>query len=231
MRAFTPEQKALLRSDAIQANLLATFYLDEGTYYFCDDVFDLNDGTNTYIGANALADGVDVQSGTGLSAESVTLRCDGQRMEQAGIADPARVLRDMLQYLHQQRRVDLKLGLRYVTDRNVNIVLPTYAGKINNCRLVDPAVDEDASDAVPGYLDIELDALAARYSRATFRTRSHEDQLEIDSTDMFFSFVQNAANAESTMYWGKDSPYGNGYRNTVYYQTGSYFAAGLRASL
>ncbi|MEB3061035.1 hypothetical protein VJJ74_07760, partial [Parvimonas micra] len=143
-----------------------------------------------------------IRSGTDLSAESVTLRCDGMRMAQAGIQDPARVLRDIMGYLYQQRRVDLALGLRYADQPNINLLIPIYAGKINNIRLIDPSLDDDKNE-VPGYLDIELDGLAARYSRATYRTRSHADQQEIDPTDQFFSFTQNAANGEQTLFWGK----------------------------
>lgn len=208
MRALTTEQKNLLRSDSLAANLLATFYLDEGTYYFCDDVRDLWDGTHTYIGANAITESVEIRSGTDLSAESVTLTCDGNRMTQFGIEDPARVLRDILGYLHQQRRVDCAIGFRYDYSPDVNLVIPVGALKINNCRLVDAEVPVQGNDAITAQLLITLDALSARYSRATNRTRSHADQLEIDATDMFFSYLAAATETESTIYWGKNAPYG-----------------------
>ena len=207
MRAFTAAQKQLLRSGSVVANLLATFYLDAGTYRFCDDVDNLYNGFDTYLGANSLAESVEITSGSDMAAERVTLRCDGQRMTQAGIPDPAAVLAQMMDYLHQQRRVDLALGLRYPDQAEINITIPIYAGKINHLMLVDPELSQDATSAEPGYLDIVLDSLAVRYGRAAFRTRSHQDQLEIDPEDNFYSFVQDAANTEYTLYWGKDAPY------------------------
>jgi hypothetical protein len=208
-RALTTAQRALLRASAIKVNLIATLYLDAGTYRFCDDIDDLSDGTNTWIGANALTDSVDIRSGTDLSAEGATLICDGQRMAQFGIADPARVLKDMLGYLNHQRRVDLAFAIRYPTDRNIGLTIPVAAMKINNCRLIDPASEVTSENAVYGRLEINLDSLAARYQRATFRVRSNTDQLEIDPTDKFFSFTENAVQAERTIYWGKNAPYGS----------------------
>lgn len=218
MRAFTSEQRAMLRSEAVSANLLLTFYLDEGIFRFSDDVVDLYNGSHTYIGANALAGQVEIKSGKDLAAESVTIRCDGQRMTEAGIEDPAKVLSEMLDYLHQQRRVDMALGLRYPDQRQINLTIPLLAAKINNCVLVDPSIDQESEEQISGYLDINLDALASRYSRATFRTRSHADQHEIDPDDDFFSFTQDASNAEQTIYWGKASPYAS---------SGAVFAGGV----
>lgn len=206
MRAFTAAQKALLRSEHIKGNLLATFYLDEGVFRFCDDHVDLSDGTYTYIGASALSDAAEVRSGTDLAAESTTLVVDGNRMAQAGIPDPAHVLRDIMAYLFQQRRVDYALGLSYPTSQEVSLVIPLYAGKINSIRLVDPEIDAEADEPVFGRLEIVLDSLAARYSRATWRTRSQEDQHEIDPTDDFFSYTVDAVNSERQLYWGKATP-------------------------
>lgn len=208
MRLFTAEQQALLAKDKLRAHLLVAFFLDEGTYRFCDDVLDLSDGTNTWIGASALVSGIEFTSGSGLAAEPITLVCDGNRMAQAGIDDPAAVLRDILGYLHRQRRVDTFLGLGDINSEEVNIVIPLAAMKINYAQLVDEKVDLLSGEETVSKLNIVLDSLASRYSKATFRTRSHEDQLEIDPTDNFFSFTQNASMTESTLYWGKASPNG-----------------------
>jgi hypothetical protein len=211
-RAFTAPQKALLRSPDLKVNALATFYLDQGTYRFCDDNsgFDLSDGTNTFIGANSLADTPEVRGSSALSAESVTLMLDGNRMTQAGIQDPARVLKDILGYLHQQRRVDWALGFRYSYSQIINLTIPAYAGKINSVRLIDRELDffDEPSPRTVSYLEIVLDSLASRYGRATNRTRSHQDQLEIDPTDNFYSHTIDVALNERTLYWGKDSPFG-----------------------
>lgn len=209
MRALTSPQRALLRSGRARANLLADFYLDEGTYRFCDDTRDLKNGATVYIGANALADSVTISSGQDLSAEGVTLTCDGNRMAQAEIADPAGVLRNIMNYLHQQRRVDFQLGLSYPEEENITLAIPVYAGKINSVRLVDADIEFDSDEPVSSRLEIQIDSLATRYGRATFRTRSQSDQHEIDPTDNFYSYVTDAVNNERLLYWGKRAPGGS----------------------
>lgn len=210
-RSLTSGQKALLRSPDLQLNTLATFYLDEGTYRFCDDIsgFDLSDGVNTYVGANALAEAAEIRSSQDLQAESTTLILDGNRMAQAGVDDPARVLRDIMGYLYQQRRVDYALGFRYSYSQTINLVIPVYAGKINSVRLIDKEIEYSLEGSrVASQLEIVLDSLAMRYRRATNRTRSHEDQLEIDPTDEFYSYTVNIAVNEKSIFWGKQAPLG-----------------------
>jgi hypothetical protein len=209
-RAFTNAQRALLRAPAVRIRLLATFYLDAGTYRFTDDVLDVVAGGQTYIGASALTESIEVRSGADLAAEPITLICDGNRMEQHGIQDPARVLSDIMGYLHQQRRVDFAYGLSYPEETVVNLMIPIAAMKINHVRLVDQQLDLLAEEPVAARLEIVCDSLAMRYGRSTYRTRSHADQQEIDSSDMFFSFTQDAAQAEKTIYWGKKAPRGGG---------------------
>lgn len=212
-RSFTTEQKALLRSPDLQMNMLITFYLDEGTYRFCDEAsgFDLTNGVDTWIGANALAEASEIRSSSDLQAEGVTLTLDGNRMAQYGVDDPARVLRDILGYLYQQRRVDYALGFRYSYSNELNLIIPAYAGKINSARLVDKEIggpEEEGGSTTSSSLEITLDSLAMRYRRASNRTRSHEDQLEIDPTDMFYSYTVNIAVNERSVFWGRDAPYG-----------------------
>lgn len=209
MRFLTQAQKNLVRADSVDARLLATFYLDEGTFRFCDDTHDVSDGVNTYIGANALTDTIEVRSGRDLSAEPVTLVCDGNRMADFGIADPARVLNDMLGYLHTQRRIDFALGLMPPTSKDVQLIIPLYAGKINYARLVDEDMNFIPEAASTSKLEIVIDGLATRYNRATFRTRTDADQREIDPTDAFFSFVDDSIEQEGKLYWGRDAPRGN----------------------
>lgn len=213
-RAFTTSERALLRSPDLQVNVLATFYLDQGIYRFCDEQagFDLTDGLNTYIGANALMDTVEIRNTANLTAEQVTLLLDGNRMAQAGVADPARVLSDILGYLYQQRRIDWAFAFRYTYSTTVNMIVPAYAGKINSCRLIDHEIgfpDAEGARTVSN-LEIVLDSLAARYNRSTNRLRAHNDQLEIDSTDMFYSHTVDVAQNERTLYWGKAAPFGGG---------------------
>ena len=215
MRLLTAPQQALLSQSAIRAHLLIAFYLDQGTYRFCDDVVDLFDGTNTWIGASSILSEVEFTAGLGLAAEPITLICDGQRMVQAGITDPAAVLRDILGYLHRQRRVDTFLGLGALNSEEINLVIPITAMKINYAQLVDERLDPLGDSETVSKLKIVLDSLASRYSRAPFRTRSHEDQKEIDATDNFFSFVQNASQTESTLYWGKNGPAGLSTRGGI----------------
>ncbi len=217
-RALTAPQKALLRSPDLQMNVLATFYLDEGTYRFCDEVagYDLTDGVNTWIGANALAEAAEIRSSQDLQAESVTLVLDGNRMAQYGIDDPARVLSDIMGYLYQQRRVDYSFAFRYSYSNTINLIIPAYAGKINSVRLIDKEIGYDTDGSrVNSQLEIVLDALALRYRRATNRTRSQEDQLEIDPTDQFYSFTVNIAVNEKSIYWGKDAPFASARSNNI----------------
>lgn len=222
-RGFTTVEKALLKSPDLAVNLLATFYLDEGTYRFCDEItgFDLFDGVNTYIGANTFADAVEIRMTSDMQAEQVTLLLDGNRLTQAGVADPARVLSDILGYLYQQRRVDFAFGFRYNYSTMVTMVVPVYAGKINSARLIDKSIDYPDNDdfRTTSQLEIVLDALAARYGRATMRLRAHNDQKELDSTDQFYSHTVDVAMNERTLYWGKNSPFGSG---TTYPRSSSY---------
>lgn len=217
MRSFTTPQKTLLRSPNIKARLLVTFFLDEGTYRFCDDVIDYSDGVNTYIGASALSDTFEVRSGSSLSAEPITIIVDGNRMAQYGITDPARVLRDMLAYLHTQRRVNCAIGFAYASENVINLSIPLAAMKINAFRLIDTKFGEESiggnGTEATSKLEITLDSLASRYNRAAFRMRSNDDQLEIDPTDKFFSYVSDAIASEGKLYWGKASPFGPGFTN------------------
>lgn len=212
-RSFTSDERILLRSPNIKGRFLLTFYLDEGTYRFCDDVEDLSDGTNTYIGASALAQCSDIRSSGNLAAEPVTLVIDGTRIGASGFTDPASLFRDILALKLHQRRVDIHLGIAYADSATLTLVKPIYAGKINNARVVDPKLDfsPEGMQEGPGNLEITLDSLASRYGRVSGRTRSHADQQEIDPTDMFFSFIQSMAQSRD-LYWGKKGPNGeNGY--------------------
>jgi hypothetical protein len=213
-RAFTTPQLELLRSPDLQVNVLATFFLDEGTYRFCDEQsgFDLFDGVNTWLGANAFAEAAEIRSTTEMAAEQVTLLLDGNRMTQAGIADPARVLSDILGYMYQQRRVDYAFSFRYSYSSQINMIIPAYAGKINYARLLDKelAYPVEGAETTVSYLEIVLDSLAMRYGRASFRLRAHNDQLELDPTDQFYSHTLDVAMRERTLYWGKKAPFGSG---------------------
>lgn len=211
MRAFNDDIRNLLRAPNLKVNLLVAFYLDSGTYRFCDDHINVTDGEYTWIGASALAESVEVKSGKDLAAEPVTLMLDGNRMAQYGVADPARVLRDILGYLYQQRRVDFLYGFRYAAEPNINLRIPAYAGKINYCRLIDPSIDpfnDGTGEPQQPKLEILLDALASRYGRTTFRLRTQSDQHEIDPNDDFFSFVGDIERGEQSLYWGKKNPSG-----------------------
>lgn len=229
-RAFSGPEKALLRSPDLQVNVLATFFLDAGTYRFCDEQsgLDLSDGVNTYIGASAFAEATEIRATAALQAESITLLLDGNRMTQAGVADPARVLADIMGYMHQQRRVDYAFGFRYSYSSTINLTVPAYAGKINTCRLMDREMSypQDENFRTATYLEIVLDSLAARYNRATFRLRAHEDQKELDPTDNFYSHTVDVAMNERTLYWGKKSPFGGtGLVSNV--GTGGSYTGGL----
>ncbi len=206
---FTEEQATLLRSANIKARLFTTWYMDSGTYFYCDDVFDMTYDGDVYVGANAIASAGDIRSGNGgATSESVTLTIDGARLNDAGVDDPAELFQAILGLPLANRRVDLSLGLGYPDDQEVTLMIPLYRGKINSARLIDDPVPfgDSAGSQTKSSLEIVLDSYAARYNWVVGRTRTHEDQLEIDPEDDFFSFVSDNLRAESTLYWGKKNP-------------------------
>lgn len=209
-RALTTPQRDLLRSPSLRVRVLVTFYLDSGTYRFCDDVEDMYNGAYTYVGASSIAELSEVRSGADLAAEGCTMTIDGNKFTQAGSGDPGAILRQMLDALYHQRRVDWAFGFGYIDSQDINLTIPAYAGKINTARLIDETVDlSGSSPPVQSKLEVTLDSLAMRYQRATFRTRSDADQREISSVDAFFSFTADASNSERTLFWGKASPNGS----------------------
>lgn len=232
---LTGPQRTLLRAPELKARLLSTWYMDDGTYRYCDDPYDMVyfDGVSdiTWIGASALASATDIRmSGTGFAAEPVTITIDGTRMSQIGFSDPAAFFQLILQLPLTNRRVDLAYGLSYPDSEKIGMIMPVYAGKINAPRLLDPRLNDlGSADSQPQTkLEITLDSLALRYQWATGRTRSHEDQLEIDSTDMFFSYVQNSLRKQATLYWGKATPAGAGGWQPVFNYNSTNFSVNLR---
>lgn len=216
-RSFTSDQLALLEGGQLKARLLVTIILDSGTYYFCDDVYDLSDGTITYIGASALISATDITSGNALSSEGCTLVIDGTRLTQTGFTDPAGLFRSILGEKYQGRRVNLALGLAPIDSQNITLIVPLYAGMVNNIKIVEDAIDflngsssgTDPASVQPSQpqMIITLDSIARRYQRATFRTRSHNDHLQLwGGTDLFYSFVDSVVQNEKILYWGGRPP-------------------------
>ena len=231
-KAFTSDERLLLRSGLVKVRWLFTFFLDTGTYYFCDDVEDLTYSGQVYIGASALAAVSDIKSASGLASESITLIIDGTRVGASGYTDPASLFRDILTLKLHQRRVNIDVGIAPIDSFDLTIKKPAYAGKINNARIVDPKLELSANplDPTTGNLEIVLDSLSHRYNRQTGRTRSHADQQEIDPTDMFYSFVQDTVQKSNELYWGKASASGqNGLitSGTPYGGGGAYSVGGL----
>lgn len=207
MRFLTEDQKLMLRSDRLHANVLVTFFLDEGSFFFCDDVDDLTDGADTWIGASALVNSSEIKASSSLAAEGVTLLVDGTRMSDAGVTDPAAVLRSLFTSKFHQRRVDIDFGFRYADSETIQLIIPMYAGKINYARLVDSAGGFATEPSAESKLEIQLDSLAMRYKRVSYRTRSHEDHMQLtEGADQFFSYVAGSKAIENTLYWGKAAP-------------------------
>jgi hypothetical protein len=222
-RALNSDQQALLQSGNLKVNWLATFLLDEGdggTFYFCDDWCDLTDSVTNpdsptvYIGASALCAVADIVSSKPYAAESVDITLDGTRLAQTGFTDPAALFRDILGLNLHQRRVNFALGVSSPGTNNIQLIIPIYAGKINNARMTVDQVDissiagSGAATQQPVKLMITLDSLAMRYQWSAGRTRSHHDQLEIDPNDLFFSFVNDTIANERNLYWGVNPPAG-----------------------
>lgn len=205
-RLLTTEQRALLRSSDLKANLMITMWLDAGPVRFCDDIEDITYLGDTWVGASVLINSTEIRAGNALSAEGVTLVLDGNRLYQAGISDPAAILGSLFQVHYTQRRVDLGYGFSANGETEVQLYINAYAGKINSARLLHEASDVDASDPSAARLEVVLDALAARYNRRNYRTRSHADQQQIKPGDMFFSFVNSTVQNEAKIYWGKKAP-------------------------
>lgn len=203
---LTTEQRALLNSDNIKARVLSTWYMDHGTYRYCDDHEDITLGADTWIGASALAACSEIKSGTNMAAEPVTLTLDGTRMYQAGFGDPAAFFRLILELPLPNRRVDIDLALGYADQGGYLFKLPMFAGKINGVKLEDPQANMETGEPQQSKLTIQLDALSIRYGWTTHRVRAHMDQQEIDPDDMFFSFVHENQRNETTLYWGKKAP-------------------------
>ena len=222
-RSFTTGALALISGSALMARWLVTFYLDGGTYYFCDDWNDLSDGTNTYIGASALAGAANIVSSGPFAAESVVLTIDGTRLSQSGFTDPASLFRSILALNLSQRRVDISMGFAAVGSTSISLNVPVYAGKINFAKIEDEQVDLSSASSASGAqtpckLTIQLDSLAMRYQWINNRVRSHQDQLEIDSTDNFFQFVSDTIAQDRNLYWGKAAPtvITQAYPSTIY---------------
>lgn len=207
-RALTNTQRRLLRGSVLKIRLLVSFYMDDGAYHFCDDVEDLVCEDTKYIGANGLASCTDIRSGSGLSAEPVSLIVDGSRLNATGYDDPAGFFRSILSLKLHQRRVDISLGIGSIDSFDLLFKRPVYAGKINNARIVDAKLNLESTRMEPsvGNLEITLDSLASRYGRVTARTRSHADQQQLDPTDKFFIFVQGMVQSSHQLYWGKQDP-------------------------
>lgn len=208
--SLTTDQRNLLRASNIRVRLLSTWYMDDGTYRFCEDINDITIGAETWLGASALASVSDIKSGnSGMAAEPVKIVVDGVRMSQAGFTDPAEFFRTILAVPLSNRLVDLDLAVGYHDSESYILKLPLFAGKINNAKITEPAVNlTDGKPAEPS-LEILLDSLAMRYSWVTGRTRSHQDQLDIDPTDMFFSYTHDNIRNEQLLYWGKKGPLTN----------------------
>lgn len=211
-RILDDTQRALLRADNVAARALVTFHMDDGDHRYCDDINDVQDPDgNIYVGASALASASDIKSGTGFSAEQVTLTIDGTRLHAAGFTDPAALFRMILELPLHNRRVDIAYGLSYIDSQQIQLVLPAYAGKINFVKVVAPQVGfeslPESQEQLPQQnLQITLDSLAIRYTWITGRTRSNADQQEIFPGDTFFQYVGDAVLNESTLYWGKKNP-------------------------
>jgi hypothetical protein len=210
-RVLTAPQRALLRAPEVQMRMLFTLYLDSGTYRYCDDVMDVVDsvsagGPYTYLGASALAEVSEITSGSNLAAEPITLTIDGNRLPTGGGTDPASVLRNIQAQIYPQRRTQLSIGLSY-PGQSILLVIPAHAGRINHTRLIEPGHDLGAEARTQqAKLEIVIDSLALRYGRKTNRTRSHNDQLELDPTDDFYKFTMDAIMNERTLFWGKKDP-------------------------
>lgn len=212
MRFFTLDQLALIRSSGFRANMLITLRLDEGWVRLCDSVDDitLGDGPSaiTWIGASVLLDSTEIKASSPLTAESVTITLDGNRLYEAGVTDPGFIMNSFLNTKYTQRRVDFAYAIFPMDSTEASILFRAYSGKINYAKLVHSQMDEDSADGGYAKLEIYLDALASRYRRATYRTRSAEDQNEIYGGDKFYNLVTAAAQQEQSLWWGRKAPTG-----------------------
>lgn len=214
-RSFTQEQLDLLYSSEVKLRLLATFILDEGTYRFCDDPEDITAFGFTYIGASALAQASDIRSSAPYAAESVTITCDGTRLSEMGMSDPAVLFQMIITYLLSNRQVNLAWGLAYPESTDCIIVIPLYGGKINNVKITDPQLNfgdltAGGAKATPqSKLVITLDSLAGRYQYNSDRLRAQQDQQEILPGDNFFAYVGSTVANQHNLYWGMKTPTGS----------------------
>lgn len=212
---LTTEQRALLRRPDLRFRLLTTWYMDDGTHRLCEDVEDITIDGVTWLGASALASVTEIKSGSGgTAAEPIKFIIDGTRMFQAGFEDPAEFFRTILSVPLSNRLVDLELAIAGSDSETYTLKLPLFSGKINYAKMVDPAIKLGSGEQPQPNLEILLDSLAMRYSWVTGRVRNHQDQLEIDPTDNFFSFTHGNLRNEQLLYWGKKAPNGQSYTQT-----------------
>lgn len=207
---FTTAQRALLRSPNLRARLLTTWHMDDGDYYFCDNAEDITYEGTTWIGASALASVSEIKSGANGSSEPIKVIIDGTRLYQAGFTDPAAFFRDILELPLSNRLVDFELILGYHDSEEWGLKLPLFAGKINHPKLIEPAISLEAKEPGQPKLEIMIDSISIKYGWVSSRVRSHQDQLEIDPTDKFFSFTHNNLRNEQKLYWGKKAPLSGG---------------------
>lgn len=205
-RPLTTEQRALLRSPTLEANLLVSMWLDEGPVHFCDNTDDVTDGTTVWNGAAVLLAATEIRASSPLVAEGVNITLDGTRLYNAGVEDPGYIIGALFEVAFHQRRVDMLYGFRAQGESQIQLVIPAYAGKINHIRVIDEATDLQSDEPQASKMEMQLDALAARYGRRSYRTRSHDDHQQLAPGDMFFSFVHSAVQNEGKLFWGKKAP-------------------------
>lgn len=199
-----------LNASGLKATILCELYIPSGNVYLCDDVDDLtatvNSITNVYIGASVLFGAMTISSSSPLAAEPVTIILDGAKLHQAGLPSALDFYNQLLEEDYQQKRVNFYLAIQNADTLEIVSIWNLYAGKINSIRQVDEAVSILGDKPVQSNLEVILDSLAARYNRTIGRVRTHEDQLEIDPTDKFYSYVSAASKNERNIYWGKAAP-------------------------
>jgi hypothetical protein len=214
-RTFTTDQLDLLYSGAFKVRTCVQFNLDSGAAYFCDDMDDLFDGTNTWVGANAIMSLPDIKSSVGWAAESCQFVVDGNRYGEATGQDPGYLFASVMNQTYHQRRVSFFYGVAPIDSFQLSFLIPIYQGLINNIKVVDQQFDflnggdiSGSGTTVASQMVVTVDTLALRYSWSTYRTRSHTDQLDLNANDSFFIFTNTIVANELNLFWGRSPPTG-----------------------
>lgn len=205
--ALTDDEKAALRRGSIAIRTLIDFHFDSGRYSFWDGEFhwEAEPGV-TYLAVSDFGEVSSVGMGQDLGAEGITLRLNGTKLIEASpdADDPGAFFGMIEEENYQQRRTDVRFAFFDIDTGALLFTKRRYAGLVDQMRQLEE-INEQFT-AAEQWLVIALESMARRYMVRSGRTRSHEDQREIDATDDFFKFTAPSVAKQGNIWWGRRPP-------------------------